>query len=90
MLHLDTMLDEANPGASKVLAEQGIDLKQTAWKISSTIPNVISVSFNPSGSQNVIMASVIDLIEGLRTAVPVPISGSFDEWLKTRGDTPTK
>ena len=62
MLHLDTELDKNNPGAAKVLTEIGIDLKRAAWMLSTTIPNVISVQFNPSGSQNSIMAALLDLV----------------------------
>ncbi len=88
MLHLDTLLEVGNPGASKVLVENGIDLKVAAWKLSSTIPNVISVDFNPSGSQNNIMGSLLDLLEGLNAAHPVAIEQTFDEWLAARGDAP--
>ena len=88
MLHLDTILELENPGASTVLLENGIDLKLAAWKISSTIPNVISVPFNPSGSQNNITGSLLDLVEGIHSAVPVPLEKSYDDWLAARGDTP--
>ena len=86
MLHLDTLLEERNPGAPKLLTETGIDLKAAAWKLSSTIPNVISIGFNSSGSQNSIMASLMDLIDGLRSAYPVPLDKTFDDWLTARED----
>ena len=88
MLHLDSMLEAANPGASKVLAEAGVDIKGAAWKLSSTIPNVISVPFNPSASQNAIAASVLDLIEGMRVATSVPLEKTLDEWSAARGASP--
>ena len=88
MLHLDTLLDQSNPGASQVLAEQNIDLREAAWKLSSTIPNAISVVFNPSGSQNNITASLLDLAESIANATPVPLEQTLDEWLAARGDSP--
>ena len=88
MLHLDTLLEARNPGASKVLNEVNVDLKTAAWKLSSTVPNVISVPFNPSASQNAIAASVLDLIEGIRSAHPVPLEKTLDAWLAARGTSP--
>ena len=88
MLHLDTMLEAGSPGASKVLDEVGVDLKAAAWKLSSTVPNVIAVPFNPSASQNAIAAAVLDLIEGIRSAHPVPLEKTLDEWLAARGASP--
>lgn len=88
MLHLDTELDKNNPGAAKVLTEIGIDLKRAAWMLSTTIPNVISVQFNPSGSQNSIMAALLDLVEGMRAAAPVSPDKTFEEWLSGRGAQP--
>ena len=88
MLHLDSVLDEENPGASKVLTANGIDLKDAAWKLSSTIPNVISVKFDPSGSQNNIMAAILDLVDAMRVATPVTPDKKFDEWLAARGEDP--
>ena len=88
MLHLDTELDKNNPGAAKVLTETGIDLKRAAWMLSTTIPNVISVQFNPSGSQNSIMAALLDLVEGMRAAAPVSPDKTFEDWLSGRGAQP--
>ena len=88
MLHLDTMLEAGNPGASEVLDEVDVDLKAAAWKLSTTVPNAISVPFNPSASQNAIAAAVLDLIEGIRSAHPVPLEKTLDAWLAARGTSP--
>ena len=56
-----------------MLIEVGVDLKDAAYKLSSTLPNVISVQFDPSASQNMIVASVLDLAEAMLVATPVPL-----------------
>ena len=47
MTHLDTELDIANPGASKLIRDQGVDMVQLAYLLAHTIPSCISVDFNP-------------------------------------------
>lgn len=88
LLHLDTALEERNPGASEVLSSAGIDLVEAAWKLSTTIPNVISVHFNPSGSQNNIAASILDLVEAIYGANSRPIDTPFEQWAAHRGSQP--
>ena len=74
-----------------MLIEAGIDLQTTAYKLSSVVPTVISVSFNPSGSKNAIQASVLDLAEAIRSA-KVPTldteQDKVDAWLESRGQPP--
>ena len=53
MTHLDTELDRANPGASKLLQDHGVDIVHAAYLLANTIPNCISVSFDPHGSRSV-------------------------------------
>ena len=59
---LDTELDAANPGASDLLAENGVDIVDAAYKLSSVVPNIISIAFNPSGSRNNIRAAMLDIV----------------------------
>ena len=92
MTHLDTALDGQNPGASRLLEYVGIELTTAAWKLSSVIPNVISVTFNPSGSKNNIQAAVLDLAEAIAeatSATPVALDSKAEAaWLKARSAPP--
>ena len=68
--HLDTELDRANPGASKLLQKHGVDLRDMAFKLSMAVPNLISIDFNPSGSRNNLKASLLDVAQTMRIATP--------------------
>ena len=89
MLHLDTLLDVGNPGAKELLSEIGVDLKRAAWMLSSVVPSTISVKFDPSGSQNSIFASILDLVDAMRAATVISPEKTLDEWLGARGETLT-
>ena len=41
----------ASVGASKLLADHGVDVLHAAYVLANTIPNCISVEFNPLGSR---------------------------------------
>lgn len=58
LTHLDTMLDQRNPGASSVLRAHDVDIIDCAFKLSRVVPHLISVEFNPSASKNMIAASI--------------------------------
>ena len=88
MTHLDSELDRVNPGASKLIADQGVDMLELAFLISHTIPNCISVDLNPHGSSNSIKASMMDLVEAMEKAEVRPISVSLEEWVSSRGLAP--
>ena len=47
---LHSELDNKNSGASATLAKHGVDVHDAAWKLSCTLPAIISVAFNPSAS----------------------------------------
>ena len=83
--HLDTLLEAENPGAPKMLAENGItDLVALSHKLSSTIPNIISIELNPSASRNVLNASLADVRDAMASATPTSLP-EFDPWLAARG-----
>ena len=89
MTHLDTELDRANPGASKLIEDNGVSLTNAAYLLANTIPNCISVDLNPHGSSNNITASLMDLKEALDKAAAHSISIPKEEWLAKRGNPPT-
>ena len=76
---LDTELDKRNPGASGLLRDNGIDLIDAAWKLSSTLPAIISIAFDPSASKNVLTTTIRDIAEDISKAKPpiVPPKDSF-------------
>ena len=84
LMHLDTELDLRTPGASETLAKFGIeDLRDLAYRLSSTVPLIISVSLNVGGSSNMLKAAVADLADAMKEAT-MPQRVPFDEWLRLR------
>ena len=86
LLHLDTTLETRNPGATAVLRREGADVLQLAYVLSTCVPNIISVPFDPSASRNGIQASMLDILESMVSARPQTITGGshFTEWLEAR------
>jgi hypothetical protein len=84
LLHLETKLDVVNPGACALLENEGVDPLDVAFKLSTVLPSIISVKFDSSASANAINASLLDIINAIKVAKPVPIKKSRDEWLQSR------
>ena len=42
---LDAQLAARNPGAGEVLVENDVDTSDLAWRLSCTLPDIISVHF---------------------------------------------
>ena len=82
--NLDTRLEEVNPGASAVLREHGLEPIEAAWKLSSVLPNIISVDFNPAGSRNNIRASLLDICDAMNAARPVPVQSKLESFVASR------
>ena len=82
--HLDTELAKVNPGAPELVLEAGYSPITLAWMLSSTIPMIISKEFNPSATQNAILASLLDLAEAILAAKPVEPARGFEEWKEHR------
>lgn len=83
--NLDTRLEEKNPGASQLLVDQGIDLTEAAYLLSSVLPNIISTELLVSGSRNVISAQLQDVVACMETCKPlrVDVAGK-GAWLEKR------
>ena len=84
--HLDTYLDQVNPGATATLREQGVEPVDAAYKLSCSLPKIISVSLNTSGSRNQLAATVADIAESLTQAKPASLAIDKATWLKSRGE----
>ena len=84
LMHFDEEIDIANPGAAQLLIDMGIDPVDVAWRLSDCLPNIISTDFNPNASENVLQASLVDLVDSMRKASPIAPSMSKEEWLEKR------
>ena len=88
MVHLDTQLDDANPGACALLRQEGVDPERVAHALATTLPKMIARSFDSCASRNVITGSLMDLVDALRNAAPVDIEPPFEQWLAARAAAP--
>ena len=80
---LDELLDERNPGALGLLQDEGIDVAAAAWKLSLTLPAIISTPFNPSASKNMLEATLRDVVVAIEKAHPLELP-SRDKFLLRR------
>ena len=84
LLHFDAEIELANPGAAQLLTDMNVDPVDCAYLLSDSLPNIISTSFNPNGSERQIQASLEDLADAMRKAKPIAPSMSKEEWLTMR------
>ena len=84
MMYFDQEIEIANPGAAQLLIEQGVDPEDVAWRLSDSLPNIISTDFNPNASSNIIRASLVDLIDTMRHAKPMSPTMTKEEWRTMR------
>jgi hypothetical protein len=84
--HLDSFLDQVNPGACQILRDQGVEPIDVAHKLSTSLPNIISVQLNTSASRNLLSATIQDIVETLSKAKPVSSPVDKEAWLKSRGE----
>ena len=84
LLHFDQDIEVANPGAAQLLIDMGIDPVDVAYRLSDCLPNIISTDFNPNGSERQIQASLGDLVDSMRKALPIAPSMTKEEWLEKR------
>ena len=61
-----------------------MDPEDAAYRLSNTIPNVISISFDPKASNNAIKASLLDLKSAMGRATAVSIRMTKEKWLANR------
>ncbi len=92
---LDSELSVREPSAAALLRDHGVpSLLDAAWKLSSVLPGIISVPFNPSASKNMLRASISDCVESIRLASSSRSCGSKmplalpsrDEWVRKRDE----
>ena len=84
LTNLDTQLEQKTPGAGKIISDESVDIRDLAFKLAHVIPNIISVDFNPSGSENSQAASIKDLMAAMEKATPVKLPDNKEEWLAHR------
>ena len=84
LMHFDEEIDIANPGAAQLLIDMGIDPVDVAYRLSDCLPNIISTDFNPNASEKILQASLEDLTDAMRKALPIAPSMSKEEWLEKR------
>ena len=65
LTHLDTLLDTINPGACDLLRQNGVEPIDAAFKLSTAVPNMISVPFNSSASNAIIRATLMDIVAAM-------------------------
>jgi hypothetical protein len=85
LLHLDTILDMVNPGACDLLRQNGVEPLDAAFKLSATVPQIISVPFNSSASSSMIQASLSDIVAAMNVAKPTVAPTDRAAWLSSRG-----
>ena len=84
MMYFDQEIEIANPGAAQLLIEQGVDPEDVAWRLSDSLPNIISTDFNPNASNKIIKASLEDLVDTMRHAKPMSPTMTKEEWRAMR------
>ena len=81
LANLDARLDGR---ATALLAQNGVtDLVDAAYKLSSTLPKVISIPFDPSASRNVLRGTITDIAEAMSHARTLPLPDK-DAWHTSR------
>jgi hypothetical protein len=90
LTHLDTQLDTVNPGACDLLRQNGVEPLDAAFKLSTAVPNIISLPFNSSGSTNAIRASLLDIVAAMNAVKPIAQATDRQEWMKRRSAAAAK
>ena len=62
LFNWDLEIEARNPDAAGVLVEFGIEPTTAAFLLASVIPGLIAIDFNPHASDNVLAATIADLI----------------------------
>ena len=74
------LLGAQNPAAPPALLAEGFELVDVAWKLSTTLPHIISTPFNPSASLNVLKGTVMDIVDAMHAAQHLDSVEPFEEW----------
>jgi hypothetical protein len=72
LTNIDTTLEAANPGATEVLWTNGVDLLDVAYKLSSVIPKIPTLHFDPA-DVNASRAQVSAIINAMTEAAPIEL-----------------
>ena len=81
LANLDARLDGR---ATALLAQNGVtDLVDASYKLSCTLPKVISIPFDPSASRNVLRGTITDIAEAMSHARTLPLPDR-EAWLTSR------
>ena len=81
LANLDARLDGR---ATALLAQNGVtDLVDASYKLSCTLPKVISIPFDPSASRNVLRGTITDIAEAMSHARTLPLPDK-DAWYTSR------
>ena len=59
-----------NPGACEILRQNGVEPLDAAFKLSTSVPSMISFPFNASASSAMTKAALHDIVTGMDTAKP--------------------
>ena len=84
MTHLDSRLDTETKAA---LTHLGVDVVDAAFKLSNTLPAIISVPLNMNESRNVLSARIDDIVSALSRVTTPPLPDKAT-WLASRGTPP--
>jgi hypothetical protein len=84
LTHLDTELDAINPGACDLLRQNGVEPLDAAFKLSTAVPNMISLPFDSGASSNAIQAALLDIVAAMNTVKPMAQPTDRQEWVKGR------
>ena len=83
LTHLETTLEQANPGAGKMLEALGVDLTDAAYQLANTIPQIISIGLNRGASRAMLVATITDVADAMRAAKR-PALPDRAKWLTAR------
>ena len=86
LTHLDSKLEQANPGASELLKAQGFELIEVAHLLATSIPSRVSIPFQAGASRKALAASLDDLAETMTHAKAVDLDDlpPKERWLANR------
>ena len=87
MYKWDLEIEAHNPEAAKVLEEFGLQPTTAAFLLGSIVPGLIAIEFNPHATDNVLAATIADIIERIQNAKPsvVDLAGEA-AWLVQRDE----
>ena len=83
LTHLDSLLEQKNPGASQLLTQNGVDMEDCAFVLACTLPKIISTKLELGASRNILQATVDDIAATMRNANLPPLPPK-EEWLRSR------